>query len=76
MHPNFDPPNKREHHELVEALVDVGAAWARYGLDLGRLALETSAKTLGTTASALGTIAKNLEPEKRDGNVVDTSADK
>lgn len=76
MHPNIDPPNKREHHDLVEALVDVGSAWARYGLDLGRLALETSAKTLGVTANALGTLSKNLEPQKSDDRTVDTTAEK
>ena len=43
--------------QLVETAVGLGRLWARHGLTLGRLALETSAETLGTTARLLGGIA-------------------
>jgi hypothetical protein len=46
---------------LVSSLVSVGSAWARYGLSVGRAALETSAQTLRTTAEALGKLADTLE---------------
>ena len=46
---------------LVRKLVGVGAAWARYGLTIGRAALETSAETLRTTSSILGDVADQID---------------
>ncbi|MEB2313107.1 MAG: hypothetical protein OZ921_13580 [Sorangiineae bacterium] len=66
MHSNPNPPTEKEHHELVEALVDVGAAWARYGLGVGRAALETSARTLSVTASALDALARTFEQRREE----------
>jgi len=45
---------------LLATLGDVGAAWAAYGLRVGKLALETSADTLGKTAKALDLLAVEL----------------
>jgi hypothetical protein len=50
-----------EVEELARKLGAVGAAWARYGLTVGRAALETSAETLRTTSDLLGTVADRLD---------------
>ena len=47
--------------KLIENLVDVGATWAKYGLNVGKSALETSSKTLSSTAEVLGEIAKRFD---------------
>ncbi len=46
--------------EAVGALFTVGRLWASHGLNLARLALETSAKTLETTADALGDASERI----------------
>jgi len=51
----------KDRDALVTALLSVGGAWARYGLSVGRSALETSARTLETTAAALGEMAERIE---------------
>lgn len=76
--PHTDPNTTgAEPHDLVEALFSVGSAWARYGLGVAKLSLETSARTLGTTARALGDIAEKLDAarERKDDshNVVETT---
>lgn len=53
--------------QIVESAVGLGRLWARHGLTLGRLALETSAISLGTTARLLGGIADAFAPES-DGS--------
>jgi len=59
-------PVKKDHEKLVNALFNVGGAWARYGLGLGRAALETSAVTLRNTATALGEISDAIERRARE----------
>jgi hypothetical protein len=79
-------PNAEPHAEgLRESIVGLGAAWARYGLRLGSVALENQSRhleacgkalgeALAHTAKALSNIADNMkkEPEKTedDGKVV------
>ncbi len=46
---------------IVEAAVDVGRAWASYGLRIGKLALETQAHTMGKLAAALGEVNRALD---------------
>ena len=46
---------------IVDAVFDVGEAWASYGLKVSRLALLTSARTLRHTAHALDVISKGFE---------------
>ena len=46
---------------IVEAAVDIGRAWAAYGLRVGKLALETHAHTMGKLAGALGEIDRTIE---------------
>lgn len=69
-------PESTEAH-LVEELFSVGTDWARYGLGVAQLLLQTSQRTLGKTARALGEIADKLDPPRdRKGDrrdVVDTS---
>lgn len=68
--------DKTEPRELVEALFSVGTDWARYGLGVAQLLLQTSQRTLGTTARALGDIRDKLDTAhegKADRDVVDTT---
>jgi hypothetical protein len=46
---------------LVSALTSLGSAWARYGLTVGRTALENSARSLQITATALGKLADTID---------------
>ena len=47
----------------ARALVGVGALWARYGLGVGRAALETSAATLRATSELLRTVSERLDAD-------------
>lgn len=49
---------------VVESAVELGRVWARYGLSIGKMALETSATSLKTTASLLGAVAEAFETDK------------
>jgi len=49
--------------QVVESAIDLGKLWARHGLTIGKLALETSAVSLGTTARMLANIADALAPQ-------------
>jgi len=40
----------------------MGRVWARYGLHVGKQALEQSARSLELTADALGRLATRFEP--------------
>jgi hypothetical protein len=51
--------NKKQT-SIVDALVDVGRAWADHGLALGRTALEGTARALGKTAESLEAIRAEL----------------
>ena len=66
-------PKCEEHDSLIDALRAVGGAWARYGLSVGRAALETSARTLETTANALGNLAETFERRDREAREGDES---
>jgi len=52
---------------IMEALVDLGTAWAAHGLDAGKVSLENSAKILTRTAKTLEHLAREMEAksEKR-----------
>ena len=47
--------------EIVGAAVEIGRAWARYGLQVSKLALETHARTMGNLAVAVGQAARAVE---------------
>lgn len=61
------PKASPEVEEIARRLGSVGAAWARYGLTIGRAALETSAETLRTTSELLGTVSDRLQVPKKSG---------
>lgn len=48
---------------VVGSAVELGRVWARYGLSIGKMALETSATSLKTTATLLGAVAEAFESE-------------
>ena len=56
-----DPKNEAVA-QIVDSAFDLGRLWARHGLTLGRLALETSAASLGAPARLLGGLAEAFEP--------------
>ncbi len=45
---------------LVDALFDIGLAWAEFGVGQGKKALETSAKTLEKAAGSLSDLQQKL----------------
>lgn len=49
---------------VTDDVMELGTLWARYGLEVGRSALDTSARTLAATARLLGHLAEALEPTK------------
>ncbi len=48
--------------QAIDGVVDLGKLWARHGLTIGKLALETSATSLGTTARLLANLADAIAP--------------
>jgi hypothetical protein len=54
---DFDQDKKA----IATAFRAVGSAWARYGLTVGKAALESSAKSLQVTATALGQLAEAID---------------
>ncbi len=48
---------------LVDALFDVGTAWAEYGLGYGKQALESTAKVLETTAKTLEVLQERFKKD-------------
>ena len=54
-------PTEYNADRVAKLVTDLGAGWARYGLTLGRLALQQSARTLESTADLLGAIASKVE---------------
>ncbi len=55
---------------VVDAVFDIGEAWAAYGLKVGRMALITSARTLSHAARALEAVQKNLEKKVDEDQTV------
>lgn len=53
--------------ELIDRVIRdagaIGKVWARYGLEVGKSALQTSATTLQKTAGLLGEIAARFQEE-------------
>jgi hypothetical protein len=48
---------------IVDALFDLGTAWAEYGIGYGKFALESSARVLSRTADALAQIQERLKKD-------------
>jgi hypothetical protein len=47
--------------KVAKLVTQLGAGWARYGLTIGRLALQQSARALETTSEILGEVAQKFE---------------
>jgi hypothetical protein len=50
---------------VVDAAFDLGRLWAKHGLGIGRMALETSAEALKTTAGLLQAVEGAFEPPQK-----------
>jgi hypothetical protein len=78
MNTQAETPDRNEYEQFATALTRVGSAWARYGLNVARASVETSARTLDLTATALGALAERVSrievPESKE-TVVDTTAE-
>lgn len=48
---------------LVDAIFDIGLAWAEFGVGQGKRALETSAKTLEKVAQSLNDLQEKLRKD-------------
>ncbi len=63
--PSDAPSSKAQEaaDRIVESALTLGRLWAKHGLTLGKLALETSATTLKTTAELLSAVSDAVAPE-------------
>ena len=50
-----------EVERVVTSATRIGTIWAKYGIEVGRAALQTSAATLEHTAELLGSISDTLD---------------
>ena len=48
---------------ITDDVVELGTLWARYGLEVGRAAVDASARTLAATARLMGHLSEALEPK-------------
>lgn len=66
--PSSTPKTDAAVEQVIDSAVGLGRLWARHGLTIGKLALETSATSLGTTARMLASLAEALgeTPEKTE----------
>lgn len=64
-----DTKAEAQDAELIDRVIRdagaIGKVWARYGLEVGKTALQTSATTLQKTASLLGELASRFQEEAR-----------
>jgi hypothetical protein len=56
-------PTTEATERVVDSALTLGRLWAKHGLTLGRLALETSALSLKTTAELLAAVSEAVAPE-------------
>jgi hypothetical protein len=60
--PRIETPRiQPEYRAIADELTALASTWARYGLSVGRLALETSSRSLAGVAELLGTLAHRFE---------------
>jgi len=55
--------NEEKPSTLVDAIFDIGLAWAEFGVGQGKRALETSAKTLEKVAQTLSDLQQKLRKD-------------
>jgi hypothetical protein len=49
-------------NEITDEIMELGAIWARYGLLVGRSAMDAYARTLATTGRLLGHVLSTRQP--------------
>jgi hypothetical protein len=59
---------------ILEAVFSIGTAWAAFGLNVGKQALQESARTLEVTAEKLSSLAETLEAKKKGDGIDVTGA--
>lgn len=60
---NAEVVNEEKPSTLVDAIFDIGLAWAEFGVGQGKRALETSAKTLEKVAQTLNDLQQRLRKD-------------
>jgi hypothetical protein len=60
---NAEVVNEEKPSTLVDAIFDIGLAWAEFGVGQGKRALETSAKTLEKVAQQLTDLQQKLRKD-------------
>jgi hypothetical protein len=60
---NAEVVNEEKPSTLVDAIFDIGLAWAEFGVGQGKRALETSAKTLEKVAQTLNDLQQKLRKD-------------
>ena len=60
--------------KVAKLVTQLGAGWARYGLTIGRLALQQSARALETTSEILGEVAHKFEKVAAEKTATDEPA--
>jgi hypothetical protein len=62
----FNQADAREFAgKALREMSSIGRSWARYGLTVSKIALETSASTLQKTATMLGDLSTAFRDEER-----------
>ena len=60
---NAEVVGEEKPSTLVDAIFDIGLAWAEFGVGQGKRALETSAKTLEKVAQTLSDLQEKLRKD-------------
>ena len=60
---NAEVVGEEKPSTLVDAIFDIGLAWAEFGVGQGKRALETSAKTLEKVAQQLSDLQQKLRKD-------------
>jgi len=60
---NAEVVSEEKPATLVDAIFDIGLAWAEFGVGQGKRALETSAKTLEKVAQQLSDLQQKLRKD-------------
>jgi hypothetical protein len=60
---NAEVVSEEKQSTLVDAIFDIGLAWAEFGVGQGKRALETSAKTLEKVAAQLSDLQQKLRKD-------------
>lgn len=64
--PSETKTNRDERASAITGdVLELGTLWARYGLEVGRSAVEASARSLAATARLLGHLSEALDTTKR-----------